>query len=83
MLRREKLADCLAPGILQLLQLVRGLRAAGIFVAVAVTQPFVFEGPKKRQAAEGLIAQLHNTAHLVAVVDQVRPVASNLQLPCA
>ena len=66
------MADCLALGILQLLQLVRGLRAAGIFVAVAVTQPFVFEGPKKRQAAESLIAQLHTTAHLVAVIDQVR-----------
>ena len=66
------MADCMALGILQVLQLVRGRRAAGIFVAVAVTQPFVFEGPKKRQAAESLIAQLHNTAHLVAVIDQAR-----------
>ena len=55
----------------QLLHLVRGLRAAGIFTAVAVTRPFLFEGPKKRQAADVLTAQLQECAHLVAIIDQV------------
>ena len=61
----------------QLLQLVRGLRAAGIFTAVAVTRPFLFEGPKKRQAADTLTAQLQQCAHLVALIDQVRGTSQN------
>ena len=39
---------------------------------MAVTRPFLFEGPKKRQAADALTAQLQECAHLVAVIDQVR-----------
>lgn len=58
--------------LLQLLELVRRLRLAGMFVAVAVTRPFLFEGPKKRQAADALTAQLQQSAHLVSAIDQVR-----------
>jgi cell division GTPase FtsZ len=59
----------------QLLQLVRELRAAGIFTAVAVTRPFAFEGPRKIEAADKLIALLRKSAHLVALIEQARFVA--------
>ena len=56
---------------LQLVHLVRSLRAAGHFTAVAVTKPFEFEGQRKLEAAERLLAALEEAAHLVVVVEQV------------
>lgn len=56
---------------LQLVHLVRSLRAAGHFTAVAVTKPFEFEGQRKLEAAERLVAALEEAAHLVVVVEQV------------
>jgi hypothetical protein len=59
----------------QVLQLVRELRAAGIFTAVAVTRPFTFEGPRKMEAADKLTAALRECAHLVAVIEQASPIS--------
>jgi hypothetical protein len=56
----------------QLLQLVRGLRGAGIFTAVALTRPFGFEGPRRAEAADALTGQLRATAHLVTLIEQAR-----------
>jgi len=58
----------------QLVHLVRALRAGGHFTAVALTQPFAFEGARKAQAARRLVGALEGAAHLVAVIDQVRRV---------
>ncbi|BDA41543.1 probable cell division protein FtsZ 2 at N-terminal half [Coccomyxa sp. Obi] len=52
------------------LQLVGELRAAGIFTVAAVTRPFTFEGPRKLEAADHLVASLRQCAHLVAVIEQ-------------
>ncbi|KAK9810099.1 hypothetical protein WJX72_004870 [[Myrmecia] bisecta] len=51
-------------------QLVRSLRAAGHFTAVAVTRPFEFEGSRKVDAADRLISLLEEAAHLVVVIEQ-------------
>ncbi len=56
----------------QLVHLVRALRAGGLFTAVALTQPFAFEGARKAQAARRLVGALEGAAHLVAVIDQAR-----------
>lgn len=65
-------------GDLQIVQLVRALRAAGHFTAVAITRPFGFEGNRRVQAAENLIGVLEEAAHLVVVVDQVSCVTLHL-----
>lgn len=57
-------------GASTLVHLVRSLRAAGHFTAVAVTKPFEFEGQRKLEAAERLVAALEEAAHLVVVVEQ-------------
>lgn len=55
----------------QLLSLVKALREAGHFTAVSVTRPFEFEGQRKVEAADRMIAALEGAAHLVVVVEQV------------
>ncbi len=55
---------------MQVLQVVGELRAAGIFTVAAVTRPFTFEGPRKLEAADRLVASLRQCAHLVAVIEQ-------------
>lgn len=57
---------------LQLLSLVNRLRDTGHFTAVSVTRPFEFEGQRKLDAADRMIAALEEAAHLVVVVEQVR-----------
>lgn len=56
---------------MQLLSLVKSLRDTGHFTAVSVTRPFEFEGQRKVQAADRMIAALEGAAHLVVVVEQV------------
>lgn len=41
------------------------LRRRGFFVAVALTRPFGFEGPRKLEAADALVGALEEVAHLV------------------
>lgn len=53
-----------------LLSLVKSLRDTGHFTAVSVTRPFEFEGQRKVQAADRMIAALEGAAHLVVVVEQ-------------
>lgn len=48
-----------------MLQLARHLRRQGYFVAVALTRPFEFEGARKLEAADTLIAAMQEVAHLV------------------
>ena len=43
----------------------------GHFTAVSVTRPFEFEGQRKVEAADRMIAALEEAAHLVVVVEQV------------
>ena len=57
---------------MQLLSLVKSLRDTGHFTAVSVTRPFEFEGQRKVEAADRMIAALEGAAHLVVVVEQVR-----------
>lgn len=57
--------------VLQLLSLVKALRETGHFTAVSVTRPFEFEGQRKVEAADRMIAALEGAAHLVVVVEQV------------
>ena len=52
------------PG-LQVGSLARELRAAGHFTVAALTRPFGFEGARKLAAADSLIAELEQIAHLV------------------
>ena len=70
---QQTLSCCMLSPVtwLQLVHLVRSLRAAGHFTAVAVTKPFEFEGQRKLEAAERLLAALEEAAHLVVVVEQV------------
>lgn len=56
---------------MQLLSLVKSLRDTGQFTAVSVTRPFEFEGQRKVEAADRMIAALEGAAHLVVVVEQV------------
>ena len=57
------------------------LRETGHFTAVSVTRPFEFEGQRKVDAADRMIAALEEAAHLVVVVEQVlNTVASTTQL---
>lgn len=65
---------------MQLLSLVKSLRDTGHFTAVSVTRPFEFEGQRKVEAADRMIAALEGAAHLVVVVEQVR--ISNLCRSC-
>ncbi|DBA68374.1 hypothetical protein WJX79_000768 [Trebouxia sp. C0005] len=53
-----------------LLSLVNRLRETGHFTAVSVTRPFEFEGQRKVDAADRMIAALEEAAHLVVVVEQ-------------
>ncbi|DBA92080.1 hypothetical protein WJX77_001940 [Trebouxia sp. C0004] len=53
-----------------LLSLVNRLRETGHFTAVSVTRPFEFEGQRKVDAADRMIAALEESAHLVVVVEQ-------------
>ena len=57
--------------VLQLLSLVTALRDTGHFTVVSVTRPFEFEGQRKLDAADRMIAALEEAAHLVVVVEQV------------
>ena len=59
------------PSCMQLLSLVKSLRDTGHFTAVSVTRPFEFEGQRKVEAADRMIAALEGAAHLVVVVEQV------------
>ncbi len=61
---------------LQLLSLVKSLRETGHFTAVSVTRPFEFEGQRKVEAADKMIAALEEAAHLVVVVEQVLSINS-------
>ncbi len=72
-IKGEKLLSLLSPfGCdLQLLSLVNRLRETGHFTAVSVTRPFEFEGQRKVDAADRMIAALEEAAHLVVVVEQV------------
>lgn len=63
--------DNTAVCVLQLLSLVKALRDTGHFTAVSVTRPFEFEGQRKVEAADRMIAALEEAAHLVVVVEQV------------
>lgn len=65
---------------MQLLSLVTGLRETGHFTAVSVTRPFEFEGQRKVEAADRMIAALEEAAHLVVVVEQVLDTYFALQL---
>ena len=57
------------------------LRETGHFTAVSVTRPFEFEGQRKVDAADRMIAALEEAAHLVVVVEQVwNTVADNTWL---
>ena len=71
----EKGVDCM-----QLLQLVQSLRSAGYFTAVAMTQPFEFEGARKSQAADDLVSAMQDIAHLVAIIEQVCSLAMRATL---
>lgn len=53
-----------------LLSLVTALRDTGHFTVVSVTRPFEFEGQRKVDAADRMIAALEEAAHLVVVVEQ-------------
>ena len=53
------------------MSLVNSLRETGHFTAVSVTRPFEFEGQRKVEAADRMIAALEEAAHLVVVVEQV------------
>ena len=64
--------------LLQLLSLVKALRETGHFTAVSVTRPFEFEGQRKIEAADRMIAALEEAAHLVVVVEQVCHASSML-----
>ena len=55
------------------MHLLRELKAAGMFVILALAQPFSFEGPRRIDAAEALTASAAAEAHLLVVVQQVRP----------
>lgn len=59
-------------------RLARELRAAGHFTVAALTRPFAFEGARKLEAADKLIAELEQIAHLARpppppAVEQPRP----------
>lgn len=64
----------------QLLSLVKSLRDTGHFTAVSVTRPFEFEGQRKVQAADRMIAALEGAAHLVVVVEQVTTSSVSIML---
>ncbi len=53
------------------------LRETGHFTAVSVTRPFEFEGQRKVDAADHMIAALEEAAHLVVVVEQVWNTVAN------
>lgn len=63
---------------MQLLSLVKSLRDTGHFTAVSVTRPFEFEGQRKVEAADRMIAALEGAAHLVVVVEQVTASWTNM-----
>ena len=67
------MSDALLPCCMQLLSLVKSLRDTGHFTCVSVTRPFEFEGQRKVEAADRMIAALEGAAHLVVVVEQVMP----------
>jgi cell division protein FtsZ len=46
------------------------MRRAGLFVAVALTRPFDFEGRRKSEEASALVEALQDVANLVVVVPQ-------------
>lgn len=50
---------------LQLLQVASHMRRAGMFVVVAVTRPFDFEGRRKVEEASALVEALQDVANLV------------------
>jgi len=56
---------------------VNRLRETGHFTAVSVTRPFEFEGQRKVDAADRMIAALEEAAHLVVVVEQVWNTVAN------
>ncbi len=53
----------------QVLDFVQNARSKGIMAVVAVTRPFAFEGTRKLQAADKLIADLKNDADMVRTAD--------------
>ena len=65
------MSNALLPCCMQLLSLVKSLRDTGHFTCVSVTRPFEFEGQRKVEAADRMIAALEGAAHLVVVVEQV------------
>lgn len=65
------MSNTLLPPCMQLLSLVKSLRDTGHFTCVSVTRPFEFEGQRKVEAADRMIAALEGAAHLVVVVEQV------------
>ena len=56
---------------LQLLHLLKQLKEAGMFVVVALAQPFNFEGARRIDAAEALTQAVASAAHLAVIVQQV------------
>jgi len=60
---------------------VNRLRETGHFTAVSVTRPFEFEGQRKVDAADRMIAALEEAAHLVVVVEQVWNTVANTNQP--
>ena len=66
----------------QLLHLLQQLKAAGMFVVVALAQPFGFEGARRMDAAEALTHSVASAADLAVIVQQVRQCMFYLYIAC-